>query len=185
MSTSPTDAAEPIQKLIATDEAVHWLGRPDWHRVALDIGRVAVPILVIISLSAGFIGVNAAILLNFFGINTGPIAGMVGRLAIVVVALLFMGLYWLFRRQYSRTQYVVTDERLVAIGGLPGQPPTIVEWTDVTDLELAMDPLDRLLDTGTIHVLTAGHRRVTLRYIPDPHSTLNTLESTRAEARDL
>lgn len=170
--------------MLDSDEDLQWFGKPHWRRMLLDLPRVAVPILVVLGMVGVFVAFNAALLLEFYGVYGGPVWPAAVGAGIVVLVCVFGGLYAIARRLYAHAEYAVTDERLIRFGGALGRDYSAVDWRTVQDLEVAVDGLDRLFDTGTIQTVTAGSGGLTFRYVSDPYELVSDLETIRTEAHD-
>jgi uncharacterized membrane protein YdbT with pleckstrin-like domain len=140
-------------KLLAEDEHLVLDLHPHW--------KALISPLVTLVLVLGVGGFAAA------AIPSGSQQGL-GRLAVLVVGLLMLGLYAV--RPFLRwitTHFVVTDRRVLVRTGVLARTGRDVPLSRINDITFSHTFLERLLGCGTLVVESAGERgQVTLSEVP-------------------
>lgn len=180
MSAPRARASEQLRNLLDDDEELLWRGTPHRIRLLVTDMRILIPILVPLGMVGLFVTWMVALWIEFSGGDPMSVFAIMGAIGLVVVLLIALAVYWLANRSYDHAEYAATEDRLIAFSGTFGRDYSGVSWDSVRDLEVAVGPLDRLFDTGSIHVATEGSGDISFRYLEHPHELAATFESIRA-----
>jgi membrane protein YdbS with pleckstrin-like domain len=178
--SSREELSEDLQGVLTDGEDVRWHGVPD--RRALIVGFLvgAIPSLLFFGPMV-FIPTMLVVTLVGVGLQGGIAYLLLGFLVAALVTLLvvFGGSYLIAKRTYDFAEYAITDERLVAFGGIVGRDYSTVDWANVEDVEVDVGFVDDRYGTGTVSAVTAGSGGVSFSGVADPYDVLDTIESVR------
>lgn len=172
-----------LEALLLEDEQLLWHARArpiaiyaKYLAVVLVTGLVGWPSLAIF--------VNVDVTVEGASANLGLVAW------ISLLALLVAGLA--ARQRARHAEYAVTDQRLIAFGGIVGRDYSAVKWGDVREHEVDVGPVDALFGTGTVGFTVAGTAAlepgvwvtdddraagVFFPYVPAPYEALSDIEA--------
>jgi uncharacterized membrane protein YdbT with pleckstrin-like domain len=159
------------EKVLADDEEVVRHLHPHWLTVAWPV--------VLFLLLVGGASFGAAV------VPAGSQQGVV-RLAIVVLALLLALVFVVAPLvRWRTTHYVVTTHRLLFREGVLSRRGRDVGLSRITDVSYSQTLWERLIDSGTLTIETAGEGGATvLRHIPDSDGVQQLLNQVVEEDAD-
>ncbi len=142
--------AEPfnIKEVLTQGEELLWSGRPKKSAFIINKTVTMLPIaivwlaldlsFIIPIFSAGLFGQTWFFMIPFFAIHLMPVWIWLGN---VLTA----------KKKWDRTQYAVTDRRIIIQTGLWGMNYESIFYKDISNVQLRVGLIDRLLKVGDIY----------------------------------
>lgn len=185
MNPAQSTPTNPLETILATDEDLLWHARPAWRSLACHYLLSGIPLFVIIGPFLFFTLILGTFALaiatqNFLLLATGFVLSATTTLGVIAGVI-----YIAAKRSYANAEYAVTNDRLIAFGGIFGRDYTSIQWDAIQDLEVTVGWLDTKFGTGTIEAITAGgdDSGVEFAYVPSPYEVLEAIESERRRHR--
>lgn len=156
----------PIDRLLAPGERVHLMSRE--HGVVLVRPFLGAAAVVSAVAAAAIVVAGLQVL--------GPLRVVLAVAAALAAARALLQLVRAVAR-WQRRVLVVTDRRMLLLGGGPGRQVAVMPLHAITDIEIVRPPAGRMLRYGGVVVSSGGRRGLLfgLRRLPDPDLILGLL----------
>jgi len=161
MSTETLINEQGTYALPASDENFVWQGRPVFVPFVLTPVINTYLFFQLIGIFFYFITRDDFIPLTFF---------MVGGLFFAIIV--FLGQLYTFRR----TDYAFSENRLISCSGEWETTVTSVDLDNIAKISVSTNPLEKLLNAGTITLTLSGSTLSSMVSVKDPHTIYRTLE---------
>lgn len=176
---------QEINKLLDTNEKIIWEGRPQFMPFFLS------------SFGGVLFGLIFAVVGSVFVIQ--EVAK--GNYLFILLPHLWIGLFFVFGAPvyqllvYKHTYYVITNKRVIIQKGLIGRDFEIVDFNQITNSQVNVGVLDKLVgvDSGSIFISTAGsvvltskgtrHRPNSLASITNPYEVFKLLKQVSHDVK--
>lgn len=185
------DLRQKFNSIKDTDESIFWTGTPKFIPFlatgipflifgciwgAIDIFGFILPMG---SVNAGGQGIPVGFMIPFFALHMFPFYGSI--LNIIRLALV-----------YRNTVYSITNKRVMIRTGFMGIDYTSVDYDRIVDIEVNVNPLEKLFNVGSILIFSGdiastrnGSRRVTknFRAIENPYEVYRKIKQITVDVK--
>jgi len=174
-----------LDKLLRADEKVLWSGKP-----------VKVPFILpsLVAVPFGLFFMGFSIFWMWGAASVGaPGPFILFGLSFVLIGLgLTVGTPIRQLMRYRNTEYMITDQRVIAQTGAIGLDTRYLDLDKIQEVYVQVGFIDKMFGTGTILAVTAGHvyvdrggafMRPSLAALKEPYEVQNILQEAIAKAR--
>lgn len=150
-----------------------WNGKPSFTSTIM--AALFRSLLYIVLLSASILPVVAITLVAGFGKVDAAILFIVGSAALVLVIMLLISVL-----QYVNAEYSIDEASIEAHVGVFKPTERVIQYQDITALQLQQGAIDGIAGTGTLVIRTDKHE-TSLRRIKNPQEVLTLIEKQTGE----
>ncbi len=142
-----------INSMLMPSETILWQGAPERKAFIINASLKMLPIAIIWLMFDGFF------IVNLFG------GGMPSGMNFIFVPFFLIHLFpvWIWlgstltaSARWKNTQYAITDKRILMRNGLVGYAYKSVYYTDISNVDLRVGFLDKMLGVGDIYLSMDG-----------------------------
>ena len=138
------------KKYLAPDEEPIWVVQPNQTLFIFVYGLIRSPLIL------GILLAIASVLLSF---SSEPKVLMdlfsLKFLSLAVIVTFVITLFFLSAVHHN-TYYILTPQRVILTGGVFGTDVKSIELEQITDIQLNVNPIDQIFQSGKVSVTTAG-----------------------------
>ncbi|MEM3823694.1 MAG: PH domain-containing protein [Candidatus Bathyarchaeia archaeon] len=153
-----------LSKHLQLDEKVLWSGKPAFIPFIFS-GLIVIPVIGIVWLVFATFFVLSAL-----SMNAPMFPFVLFSLFIILMGLgIIVGPLFVEFLRYRNTEYMITDQRIIAQTGAIGIDTRFVELNKIQEVYVIVSWLDKIYGTGSIVAVTAGYVPVG---VPSPYNPL-------------